>query len=94
MYRYDSRSRIFSSGRISDKFSSAFESIKRTVESETEDYILNVNQTEYANHLAEQHSLNVPEINFDDVYADSYERHYVSYKKSKVADRVLELPGI
>lgn len=73
MYRYNSRSRIFSSGRISDKFSSAFESMKRTVDSETEDYILNVNIIEYVNHLAEQHSLNVPEINFDDVYADSYE---------------------
>lgn len=73
MYRYNSRSRIFSSGRISDKFESAFDSIKRTVESETEDYILNVNETEYVKHLTEQYSMEVPEIMFDDVYADSYE---------------------
>ena len=73
MYRYNSRTRIFSSGRISDKFASALESIKRIVESETEDYILNVNETEYINHLAEQYSMNIPEIMFDDVYADSYE---------------------
>jgi len=31
---------------------------------------------------------------FGAVYADSYERHYMSYKKSKIADKVLELPGI
>lgn len=73
MYRYNSRSRIFSSGRISDKFASAFDSIKRTVEYESEDYILNVNETEYIKHLAEQHKMQVPEIKFEDVYADSYE---------------------
>ena len=73
MYRYNSRSRIFSSGRISDKFESALDSIKRTVESETEDYILNVNETEYVKHLTEQYSMEVPEIMFDNVYADSYE---------------------
>lgn len=73
MYRYNSRSRIFSSGRISDKFKSALDSIKITVESETDDYILNVNETEYVKHLTEQYSMEVPEIMFDDVYADSYE---------------------
>lgn len=73
MYRYNSRSRIFSSGSISDKFASALDSIKRTVESETEDYILNVNETEYVNHLANQYSMDLPDIRFDDVYADSYE---------------------
>jgi len=73
MYRYNSRSRIFSSGRISDKFASALDSIKKTVESESEDYILNVNETEYVNHLANQYSMDLPDIKFDDVYADSYE---------------------
>ena len=73
MYRYNSRSRIFSSGRISDKFASAFDSIKRTIEYESEDYILNVNETDYIKHLAEQHKMQVPEIKFEDVYADSYE---------------------
>ncbi|WP_143961220.1 hypothetical protein [Litoribacter populi] len=73
MYRYNSRTRIFSSGRISDKFESALDSIKRTVESETEDYILNVNETEYVNHITEQYLMKVPEIMFEDVYADSYE---------------------
>lgn len=73
MYRYNSSSRIFSSGRISDKFASAFDSIKRTVEYESEDYILNVNETEYIKHLAEQYKMQVPEIKFADVYADNYE---------------------
>lgn len=73
MYRYNNRSRIFSSGRISDKFASAFESIKRSIELESEDYILNVNETEFINHISEQHKMEVPEIKFEDVYADSYE---------------------
>lgn len=73
MYRYNNSSRIFSSGIISDKFASAFENIKRTIENETEDYILNVNEIEYVKHLVEKYSMDVPEILFEDVYADSYE---------------------
>lgn len=46
-------------------------SIKRTVESETEDYILNVNEAEYVKHLTEQYSVEVPEIMFEDAYVDS-----------------------
>jgi len=60
MYRYNSRSRIFSQGRISDKFESILNSIKSNIEGESEDYILNVNETEYAKHLIEQYSMGIP----------------------------------
>jgi len=74
MYRNNNRSRIFSSGSISGKFNSTIESIKKSVENESEDYILNVNETEYINHLIEKNSMDIPEIMFEDVYADSFEK--------------------
>lgn len=73
MYSFNSHSKIFSSGRISDKFLSIIERINKTVESEPEDYILNVNQIEYINHIKDEYSLDVPKILFDNVYADIYE---------------------
>lgn len=73
MYSFNSHSKIFSSGRISDKFLSTIESINRTVESEPEDYILNANEIEYINHIKDEYALDVPTILFDDVYADMYE---------------------
>lgn len=64
---------IFSGGRISDIFQRHYDSIKATIEGESENYILNVNETEYIEHLESKYKLSVPEIHFDQVYADSYE---------------------
>ena len=64
---------IFSDGRISDVFHRNYESINATIESESENYILNVNETEYIEHLESKYKLISPEIHFDQVYADSYE---------------------
>ena len=66
-------STIFRGGRISDVFERAFNAIKATVEGEREDYILNVNETDYIEHLAAKHRMSPPEIHFDQVFADSYE---------------------
>ena len=73
MYRYSNYSKIFGSGRIDEKFRNVFKSIIQTIEGETEDYILNVNQTDYIEHLANDNQMGIPIIHFDDVYADSYE---------------------
>ncbi len=43
------------------------------IEGETEDYILNVNETEYINHISDIVRLEKPELLWDEVYADSYE---------------------
>ena len=73
MYRHSNHSKIFSSGRIDEKFREIFQRITQTIESETEDYILNVNSTEYVEHLANSNFLDIPIIHYDEVYADSYE---------------------
>ena len=64
---------IFSKGRISEIFQSAMDAIQSSIENETENYILNANETEYAEHLESKHTLDVPELHFDQVNADSYE---------------------
>lgn len=64
---------IFSKGRISEIFQRAYETIKTTIENETENFILNANETEYAEHLESKHKLDIPELHFDQVNADSYE---------------------
>lgn len=64
---------IFSKGRISEIFQRAVAAIQSTIENETENYILNANETEYAEHLESKHKLDVPELHFDQVNADSYE---------------------
>ncbi|UKT65461.1 hypothetical protein [Pedobacter mucosus] len=65
--------RIFSKGRISEIFEKAFDSIKSLIEGETENYILNANENEYADHIESKYKLQIPEIHFDQVSADSYE---------------------
>jgi len=64
---------IFSKGRISEIFQKAVDAINSTIENETENYILNANEAEYAEHLESKHKLDVPELHFDQVNADSYE---------------------
>jgi len=64
---------IFSKGRISEIFQRAVDTIQSTIENETENYILNANEIEYAEHLESKHKLEVPELHFDQVNADSYE---------------------
>lgn len=73
MYRHSNQSKIFGTGRIDEKFKYAFERINQIIENETEDYLLNVNQIEYVEHLVNKFEMDIPIIQFDDVYADNYE---------------------
>lgn len=68
-----STSTIFSGLRISEIFQNAYDSIRTTLTTQPEDYILNVNETEYIEYLKSPYILSSPEIQFDDVYAGSYE---------------------
>ncbi len=72
MYRRNNNM-IFSKGRISGIFQIAVDAIESTIENETENYILNANETEYVEHLESKYRLDVPELHFDQVNADSYE---------------------
>lgn len=69
---FGKNNRIFSK-RLSEIGSPIGKNIESTIESESESYILNVNENEYIDHLSSKYKLNIPEIHFDQVYADSYE---------------------
>lgn len=73
MYRPSRQSKIFGTGRIDERFRNIFAGITQSIENEEENYILNVNQTEYIQHLANNSKLEIPVIQYEDVYADSYE---------------------
>lgn len=73
MLRNSRNNRIFSSGRISEVFSKSLSEIQRTIDQESENYILNVNETEYIDHLVQKHRLEPPLVLFDECFADSYE---------------------
>ena len=66
--------RIFSEGAIPEVFQRIQQSIKSKIESEVEDYLLNVNQTEYCEYLASQYLVDIPELHFNEVQVDSYEK--------------------
>ena len=72
MYRRGN-TRIFSKARISLVFDAINNSIKEEIETETDNYILNANETDYIDHLENKYTLDIPEIQFDDVYVDYYE---------------------
>ena len=73
MYRPSKHSKIFATGRIDERFRDIFARITQSIENEKENYILNVNQTEYVQHLVKDAQLEIPVIHYEDVYADSYE---------------------
>jgi len=66
--------RVFTFGPISQIFQKKYDNIQNAIESESDNYILNVNETEYLDHLESSNKLVAPIIHFDDVYADSYEK--------------------
>jgi hypothetical protein len=67
------KSIIFQKGRISEVFQRAYENINAVIDNQSENYILNVNETDYIDYLEKIYRLSVPEIHFDQEYVDSYE---------------------
>jgi hypothetical protein len=47
--------------------------IKQVIEGEGESYILNVNEETYLGHIESEYRIDIPELHFDQVYADKYE---------------------
>lgn len=72
MYRR-SGNMIFSKGRILEVFQKSMNAIQASIDYETENYILNANVKEYTEHLESKHKLDIPELHFELVNADSYE---------------------
>lgn len=72
MFRYHS-SRLFNQGNIVEILKPKYDNIRSAINSESENYILNVNEAEYIQHLESTNRLVFPEIHFEQVSADSYE---------------------
>ncbi len=64
---------IFRSTNLSEFLGDIFKKIQSKIDGETEDYILNVNESEYVNYLTKTFKVDFPEILFDNAYVDSYE---------------------
>jgi hypothetical protein len=70
---YSRNSKIFSKGNIQEIFHTSFKNIVSAIEGEDENYLLNVNEQNYIEHLANKYNFDCPEIHYEKVYVDSYE---------------------
>lgn len=67
--------RLFYEGNLSNYFVSRRDEIQRTIQRKSEDYILNVNETEYINYLIDKFTVDSININFEGVFIDEpYEK--------------------
>jgi len=67
------RIKLYIEGSLRNLLDSKRQEIKSRIESESDDYILNVGEAQYIEHLKSDFFLDVPEIHTDKVYADTYE---------------------
>ena len=65
---------VFYEGRLDEYLAGISKSINDTIGREAEDYILNVNEDEYARHLLERFDPEQPSVDFDGVEVTSIER--------------------
>lgn len=65
--------KIYAEERLDNLLTSKRRELKERIESETEDYILNVGEEQYVEYLKSEFTLDIPEIHTDKVYADTYE---------------------
>lgn len=64
---------------IADLFSRNITTVENTISQEKQDYILNVNEEEYINHLSQSVEFDIPTLDWDNVSADSYEKEFTEY---------------
>jgi len=66
--------KLYAEERLKDFLDKKKLEIKDIIESETEEYILNVGEEQYIEYLKNKFQLDVPELHTDEVYIDSYEK--------------------
>ena len=77
---------MFREGKLSDYFRQKRDEIQRVLQYKPEDYILNVNETEYVNYLVNKFTVDSININFEGVFIDEpYEKdipaeHFPMYR--------------
>lgn len=64
----------FTRGHLSSVLDNCIHQLQEKVNSEKQDYILNVNEAEYVEHLVSEFTVDVPKVDFDKVYADQTEK--------------------
>lgn len=84
MNRYRQTFRMFSEGRLSDYLGQKCDRIQQAIQYKSEDYILNVNETEYINYLVEQFTVDSVNVHFKEVFIDPL------YEKDIPAERFPE----
>lgn len=68
------RSKLFGSRELRDFFEASKAKVAHSIESENDDYILNVNEDDYIAHKVSEGSIENLEIHVDDIYASSCEK--------------------
>lgn len=66
--------KIYAEDTLDNLLSSKRLEIKSRIESESEDYILNVGEEQYVEYLKSEFKIDIPEIHTDKVYLDTHER--------------------
>ena len=75
MNKYRQTFRMFRGGDLPDYFARKSDKIQQTIQYKPEDYIRNVNETEYINYLVEKFTVDPININFEAVFIDApYEK--------------------
>ena len=66
--------KIFAENELQNYFESIISSVRNTIEQETENYILNVSEEDYINHLQSEYEIENIEIHFNNKYVTTYEK--------------------
>ena len=75
MNTYNQTFRLFYEDNLANYFVLRRDEIQRTIQHKSEDYILNVNETEYMNYLVDKFTVDSININFEAVFIDKpYEK--------------------
>ncbi len=66
--------KLYIGDSVNEVFNQISNTIKNKIDSESEEFILNVNEVEFVNFLLKSHLIELPTLHFDSVQIDSYER--------------------
>lgn len=64
----------FIKGSLSAVLDNCIQQVKEKVQSEKQDYLLNINESEYIDHLVSEFTIDIPQVEFEKVYADHTEK--------------------
>src|SRR2546423_6797853 len=70
---------MFGGERLNEFFFKRNPTIQEAIHREAEDYILNVNETEYINYLVQMFEFDIPHIDFDSTSVSDYETQISPY---------------